>query len=305
MEVEVDRLTKSYDGRTYALCEVSLRLGPGIAGLVGPNGAGKTTLMRSLATLLRPTAGTARFDGHDILSDPMFARHHLGYLPQDFGLYPQLTAEQFLDFLARLDGVRERAARREHVARALATVHLTADARKRLGAYSGGMRQRIGIAQALMRDPAVLILDEPTAGLDPAERQDFHSLLALLGARMTILLSSHILSDIANICSQVFVIAQGRLKASGTPDDLIAALQGQVFECLVNDAQMSEVAQRGQILFSRREAAGIIVRLYTVDPSTLPADAHPVPPSLDDAYLIFTGANLEQTSAFNQAVRSA
>jgi ABC-2 type transport system ATP-binding protein len=291
MEVEIKQLSKSYDGHTYALHEVSLRVGPGITGLVGPNGAGKTTLMRLLATLLKPSSGSIHYDMHDIIAEPMFARHHLGYLPQDFGLYPQLTAANFLDFLACLDGVQSRAVRQQKVTKALETVHLFTHARERLGTFSGGMRQRIGIAQALMREPSVLILDEPTAGLDPAERQEFHSMLAVLGATTTILLSSHILSDVTSICSQVFVIAGGTLKASGAVQDLLHPVTGRIFDCLVSDDQMAELARTVRILANRREENGLHVRIYTSQGNVLPPNARPVPPTLDDAYLILTGSS--------------
>lgn len=291
MEVVVEKVSKSYDGQVYALREISLHFGPGIAGLVGPNGAGKTTFMRLLATLLKPSAGEILYDGHDIIAAPMFARRYLGYLPQDFGLYPQLTAEQFLDFLARLDGIGTRAVRQERISKALEEVHLSQYARKRLGTFSGGMRQRMGIAQALMREPALLILDEPTAGLDPAERQEFHNLLTLLGARIAILLSSHILSDIANICTHVFLIAQGQLKASGSVHDMIQSVDGKVFDCLITDEQLPALAQSTHVISSRREVDGLHARLYASGLDGLPPNARAIPPTLDDAYLILTGLN--------------
>ncbi len=215
MELELRALTKRYKS-IVAVDELSLTLRPGILGLLGPNGAGKSTLMRMIATIARPTSGALIFNGADALANPDALRRTLGYLPQDFGVYPHLNAVEFLEYLAALKGLDRRTAR-TRIDALLETVNLTHAKRRPLGGFSGGMRQRVGIAQALLNDPGVLIVDEPTTGLDPEERARFRSLLKDLGGERIVIFSTHICSDVESIASDVAIVAGGRLLAHASP----------------------------------------------------------------------------------------
>jgi len=218
----VSGLRKDYPGKPRALDGLTLSLGPGILGLLGPNGAGKSTLMRILATVTKPTSGTAVWNGEDIAARPNAVRGVLGYLPQDFGVYPNLNAVEFLEYLAAVRGLDAKTAQRR-IEELLVLVNLV-EARKRpLGGFSGGMRQRIGIAQALLNEPALLIVDEPTVGLDPEERVRFRSLLGEMSGERIVILSTHIVSDVEAIASEIAIVAQGRLLARGTPAELTGA----------------------------------------------------------------------------------
>jgi ABC-type multidrug transport system ATPase subunit len=219
MRLEIRNVGKLYQGRVRALDDFSLEIGPGILGLLGPNGAGKSTLMRILATITRPSSGSVTWDGEDIVTRPEPLRAVLGYLPQDFGVYPHLNAIEFLEYLAAVKRVPGAVARKR-IPELLALVNLV-EARKRpLGTYSGGMKQRVGIAQALLNDPRLLIVDEPTVGLDPAERLRFRTLLGDLARDRVVILSTHIVSDIESTATRVALIDRGRLIASGTPEEL-------------------------------------------------------------------------------------
>ncbi len=229
-----------YPGGHQAVSELSLDLGPGILGLLGPNGAGKSTLMRILATLARPTAGKVTWKGTDIAADPNALRVALGYLPQDFGVYQSLTAREFLAFLAAVKGLPN-AKVRERVDACLSQVGLSDAADRRLGEYSGGMRQRVGIAQALLNDPALLIVDEPTVGLDPEERMRFRHLLTDLAGQRLVILSTHIVSDVEASATELAVMADGRLRFHGTPEQLLARAEGHVWEWSIASEQLAEV----------------------------------------------------------------
>ncbi|MBV9718253.1 MAG: ABC transporter ATP-binding protein [Candidatus Eremiobacteraeota bacterium] len=218
MEIEIQALTKRYRS-VVAVSDFSLRLGPGILGLLGPNGAGKSTLMRMLATVTRPTSGTILLDGIDIVKSPDRVRRTLGYLPQDFGVYPHLNAVEFLEYIAALKGLDRRTSR-ERIERLLEMVNLTPAKHRQLGGYSGGMRQRVGIAQALLNDPTLLIVDEPSAGLDPEERVRFRNLLRDLSGDRIIILSTHICSDVETTASDVAIVGGGKLLKRGSPASL-------------------------------------------------------------------------------------
>ena len=221
-------LMKTYASGVQALKGISLEIQPGMFGLLGPNGAGKTTLMKILATLLEPESGTAEMDGLDLIIAKSTTRKKLGYLPQDFGLYPTLTAAQMLDYFAKLKGVTDKKERHSLVDALLERVNLIADRNRRLGGFSGGMRQRVGIAQALIGNPELLIVDEPTAGLDPEERARLHNLLAETTRENTVvLLSTHIVSDVSNLCSQFAVIRGGRILTATSPETALAGLEGR------------------------------------------------------------------------------
>jgi ABC-type multidrug transport system ATPase subunit len=222
-------VSKTYPNGVAALRDVSLTIGPGLFGLLGPNGAGKSTLMRTLATLQSPDAGVITFDGLDIFADVTAHRRYLGYLPQDFGVYPGLSARVLLDHLAVLKGLTEKGPRRAQVEQLLQQVNLWEHRDRAVSGFSGGMRQRFGIAQALLGAPRLLIVDEPTAGLDPAERSRFYNLLADVGQHVVVILSTHIVEDVRQLCTRMAIIAAGTVVCEGVPDDLVRALDGRVW----------------------------------------------------------------------------
>ena len=278
-------LTKIYPGPVTALNGVDLDVPAGMFGLLGPNGAGKSTFMKILAGLLEPTAGTVTLDGADILKDPKVLWPKLGYLPQEFGFYPHLSGEAMLSHLLVLKGVEAPGGRRQLVAGLLERVNLTFAAKRAVKGYSGGMRQRLGIAQAIAGDPRLIIVDEPTAGLDPEERLRFYHLLSELATDRIVLLSTHIVEDVAVLCPRFAVIREGRLLAVTTPGDARAAVAGHMFEGTV------EVADLPRLRVERTVTQALLVegrnkaRIY--EPSgTPPPGFQPVPVTLEDAYLV-------------------
>lgn len=281
MKLVIDRVGKQYRGRVWALRHFSLELQPGVLGLLGPNGAGKTTLMNIIATITRATEGCITWNGVDLARQPDAVRAVLGYLPQDFGVYPNLNAIEFLEYFAAVKGI-DRAAARRRIDELLNLVNL-ADVRKRpLGGYSGGMRQRIGIAQALLNDPQLLIVDEPTAGLDPEERVRFRNLLSDLAGDRIVILSTHIVSDVEATATGIALISGGRLVAHAPPEELLRAAEGKVWEWVIPSADLGAAKQRFQISGTVRRGDGVHVRLLAGDP---PPGAVPVAPTLEDAYL--------------------
>src|SRR3990170_6922163 len=243
MQLDLTDVTKVYQTGTTAVSEVSMRVGPGVLGLLGPNGAGKSSLMRILATVTRPSSGRVTWDDVDIVAHPDEMRRVLGYLPQDFGLYPHLTAPEMLSYLAAVKGLSGRSAR-HRIDELLGMVNLP-EARKRpLGKYSGGMRQRVGIAQALLNDPELLIVDEPTVGLDPEERMRFRHLLTDLAGDRIVILSTHIVSDVEAVAEDIAILAGGRLVRRGTPEELLRAADGWVWELLVPAGALAELRAR-------------------------------------------------------------
>jgi ABC-2 type transport system ATP-binding protein len=281
LKLTIDRVSKRYGGNTLALQDFSLELGSGVLGLLGPNGAGKTTLMSILATIAKPTSGAIGWNGINLATDPNAIRSVLGYLPQDFGVYPNLNAVEFLEYLAAVKGLDGTTARRR-IDELLNLVNL-ADVRKRpLGGYSGGMRQRIGIAQALLNDPRLLIVDEPTAGLDPEERVRFRNLLSDLSGDRIVILSTHIVSDVEATATDIALIAEGRLVAHAAPEDLLRAVEGKVWEWVVSSGALNAVRQQYLISNTTRRSDGVHVRLLAAQP---PPGTSPVAPTLEDAYL--------------------
>jgi ABC-2 type transport system ATP-binding protein len=281
LKLTIDHVSKRYGGKTLALQDFSLELGSGILGLLGPNGAGKTTLMSILATITRPTQGAILWDGTELSANPNAIRSVLGYLPQDFGVYPNLNAVEFLEYLAAVKGLDAATARRR-IDELLNLVNL-ADVRKRpLGGYSGGMRQRIGIAQALLNDPKLLIVDEPTAGLDPEERVRFRNLLSDLSGDRIVILSTHIVSDVEATATDIALISQGRLVAHAAPEDLLRAVEGKVWEWVLPSAELNTVRQQYLISNTTRRSDGVHARLLTSQP---PAGTLSAAPTLEDAYL--------------------
>jgi ABC-2 type transport system ATP-binding protein len=284
--LELDAVAFRYPGGHQAVAGLSFSSGPGILGLLGPNGAGKSTLMRILATLAKPSAGRARWKGRDIVADPDALRATLGYLPQDFGVYPALTAREFLAFLAAVKGLSGKAAQ-ARVAGCLAQVGLADAADRRLGEFSGGMRQRVGIAQALLNDPALLIVDEPTVGLDPDERMRFRHLLTDLAGERLVILSTHIVSDVEASATSLAVMAAGELRFFGTPGELLARADGHVWEWTVAEDQLAAVRARCHVCASLRRPDGIRVRV--VGDAAPDPRAQAISPGLEDAYAWLLG----------------
>src|SRR5436309_5847448 len=282
MQLNVEKVSKTYPGNVQALRSFGLTLRPGVLGLLGPNGAGKSTLMRILATITRPTSGGVLWNGTDIANKPDALRDVLGYLPQDFGIYPNLTVVEFLEYLAAVKGIRAANARKR-IRDLLDIVNLRDAARRLLGGFSGGMRQRVGIAQALLNDPKLLIVDEPTAGLDPEERVRFRNLLSELSGERIVILSTHIVSDVEATATDIALIARGRLVAHAAPEALLRAVVGGVWEWKVPSAELSEVRRRFRVSGSVRQQDGVTVRII--------AEAAPGPgatlavPTPEDAYL--------------------
>jgi len=288
--IEIRQLTKTYRGNVRALNGIDLAIGTGMFGLVGPNGAGKTTLMRILAGLLRPSGGSATVFGHDLSSNAgrQAAKTNLGYLPQDLGLYPNLNAYEFLDYMAILKGVTDKTERQRQIGDLLEKVRLTDAASRRLKTYSGGMKRRVGIAQALLGDPKLLIVDEPTAGLDPEERVRFRNLLSDMAAERTIILSTHIVEDISQSCNDLAVLKEGRVVYRGSPADLIERARGHVW-ALTTDQRPDD---RLTVVSTLQMQRGVQYRVLG-DPDGY-ADSVPAEPSLEDGYMWLMQGKTEQ-----------
>jgi ABC-type multidrug transport system ATPase subunit len=254
-------LSYLYPNGTRALDGVSLDLPAGMFGLLGPNGAGKSTLMRCIATLQTPQSGSIRFDGIDALADPQALRRVLGYLPQDFGVYPRVSALDMLDHLAVLKGYAARGERRDAVERLLRQVNLWEVRRKAVAGFSGGMRQRFGLAQALLGDPRLIIVDEPTAGLDPEERNRFLNLLAEIGQNVVVILSTHIVEDVAELCPRMAILAGGRIVADGAPADLTDALQGRVWRKVIAKEELEPLRAATQVIATRLSGGRTVVHV--------------------------------------------
>jgi ABC-type multidrug transport system ATPase subunit len=286
----IEGVGKRYRGDRWALREISLRLEPGVIGLLGPNGAGKSSLMRILATVARPTEGRVTWQGIDIVRSPDALRSVLGYLPQDFGVYPNLTAQEFLEYVAAAKGLSGAAAK-TRIEQLLLLVNLVDARRRPLGGFSGGMRQRVGIAQALLNDPRLLIVDEPTAGLDPEERVRFRNLLSELGGERIVLLSTHIVSDVEATATRIALIRDGRLLVEAAPEDLLRAAEGRVWEWVMSSAELAAAKERLLISGTLRRSDGVRVRAVAAQSPA--AGAQPVAPNLEDAYLMHIAAGRE------------
>src|SRR2546423_15533679 len=264
--LKIKELTKTYSSGIQALKGVSLEVAPGMFGLLGPNGAGKTTLMKIVATLLEADAGAVRMDGVNFISDKQRARRMLGYLPQEFGLYPTLTAEQTLNYFAKLKGVWNAKERAHLVDALLERVNLSSARHERVGGFSGGMRQRLGIAQAIIGQPELLIVDEPTAGLDPEERARFHNLLAeIAGESGTVILSTHIVSDVSNLCGHMAIIRQGEIIAYCTLQEALDQISGAVWEAAIAREQVPALRSRLRVISQQVFEGRVRLRVYSKD----------------------------------------
>ena len=282
MKLTIKNLSKQYRRDFFGLKDFSLELTPGITGLLGPNGAGKSTLMRILATINQPTSGTVLWNDVDIVKSPDTLRAVLGYLPQDFGIYPNLSAVEFLEYMAAIKGLDAKAARRR-IDELLQVVNLVDAAKRPLGGYSGGMKQRVGIAQALLNDPQLLIVDEPTVGLDPEERVRFRNLLTDLSGDRIIILSTHIVSDVEATASEIVLINRGRKLQHAAPEQLLTLLDGKVWQWVIAPDKLTDLKREHLVSGVLRRENGMQVRVVS---DTAPApEAERVAPSLEDVYL--------------------
>ncbi|MEO0470899.1 MAG: ABC transporter ATP-binding protein [Bacteroidota bacterium] len=282
MELRIEGLSKTYPNGTKALKDINLSIPTGMFGLLGPNGAGKSTLMRTLSTLQEADTGTAFLGELDVLKQKDELRKVLGYLPQNFGVYPNISAEELLDHFAALKGIHNKGERKEIVHELLNQTNLFQVRKRKVGNYSGGMRQRFGIAQALLGNPKLVIVDEPTAGLDPAERHRFHNLLSEIGENIIIILSTHIVEDVSDLCENMAIIYQGEVITRGVPKDLIEAEKSKIWQATIEKDLLPDHQNQYNIISSRHFAGKIVVRAYGDD---LPADHFaPALANLEDVY---------------------
>ncbi|HMC85266.1 MAG TPA: ABC transporter ATP-binding protein [Chitinophagaceae bacterium] len=282
MKLAIDALSKTYANGVHALKDVSLTLSNGMFGLLGPNGAGKSSLMRTIATLQQADAGSIDLDGLDVLKNKTEVRQLLGYLPQEFGVYPKVSAERMLDHIAKLKGISNDAERKDLVGSLLENVNLSKDRKKHLGTYSGGMKQRFGIAQALIGSPKLIIVDEPTAGLDPAERNRFYNLLSQLGENTIVILSTHIVEDVSTLCSNFAIICQGEVLYAGEPDIAVQQMEGKVFSKAIDKDKLPLYQSDFKVISTQLKTGKLHIRiLQDTDPGNGFTAAIP---SLEDVY---------------------
>ena len=284
LELRIDSLSKTYPNGVQALRDVSLTIPTGMFGLLGPNGAGKSTLMRTIATLQEADSGSIvldSLDGMDVLRQKDDVRRVLGYLPQEFGVYPRVSAEGLLDHFAILKGIADRRLRKDTVAALLQQVNLYDVRKQKLGTFSGGMRQRFGIAQALLGNPQLIIVDEPTAGLDPGERVRFHNLLAEIGENVIVILSTHIVEDVSDLCSRMAIISHGRVLAEGEPAQRIANVEGKIWRRVIEKGELPLLQNDHAVISTRLAAGKTVVHVFSEE---RPAGFEAVNPSLEDVY---------------------
>lgn len=287
MKLEIQNLSKKYKNDKYGLRDYSLSLENGILGLLGPNGAGKSTLLKMIATISKPTEGSIQLNGQDISKQPNIMREQLGYLPQDFGVYPNLNAYEFLNYMAAMKGVGG-ASLKQRIQLLLEGLNLTENAKRPIGTYSGGMKQRVGIAQALLNNPKVILFDEPTVGLDPQERVRFRNLIAELADDAIVILSSHIVSDIDTIADKVAIMKDGKLLATDDLDGIINTVKGIVVEKIIDKADLSEFKLSHKVVNTVRKNAKIQVR-YIDEGNSLEDSSEEA--TLEDAYLYLIEKN--------------
>ena len=288
MKLVITNLGKQYRRDFWGLKDFTLEVGPGILGLLGPNGAGKSTFMRMLATITRPTEGTIIWNDTEIVKSPDKMRAVLGYLPQDFGVYPNLNAVEFLEYMAAIKGLNGNGTKKR-IEELLQVVNLVEAAKRPLGGYSGGMKQRVGIAQALLNDPQLLIVDEPTVGLDPEERVRFRNLLSDLSGERIVILSTHIVSDVEATATHIVLIDKGRLLRTSAPEDLLRELDGKAWEWTVSSDDLVALKQKHIVSGTIRRSKGVEVRVVSSEQPEV--QARNVNPNLEDAYLYFIGGN--------------
>ena len=295
MELVIQNLSKTYPNGVRALQNVSLTIQQGMFGLLGPNGAGKSTLMRSIATLQEPDGGKIVFNGIDVRTQKEDLRKVLGYLPQEFGVYPKVSAEKLLDHLAVLKGISNTSERKELVEALLHKTNLYEARKKNLGGYSGGMKQRFGIAQALLASPKLIIVDEPTAGLDPAERNRFHNLLSELGEEAVVILSTHIVDDVKKLCTNMAIINQGQILMTGNPKEAIKEVEGKIWQKKIAKGELPKYKDAFNVISDRLETGETLINIL--------ADSDPgqgfssVEPGLEDVYFSYIFGGIKEKAA--------
>lgn len=293
--LSISHLTHIYANGTRALDDVTLEIPRGMFGLLGPNGAGKSTLMRTIATLQSPTSGSIQFGSIDVIKEPEILRRTLGYLPQDFGVYPRVSAYDMLDHMAVLKGVTGAKERKDTVETLLNQVNLWTVRKKAIAGFSGGMRQRFGIAQALIGNPQLIIVDEPTAGLDPEERNRFLNLLAEIGENVVVILSTHIVEDVADLCPRMAVLAGGRIQLEGAPLDLIDSLKGRVWRTTIDKAELDDYRKRFDVISTRLFAGRTVIHILSDNAPD--ASFEPVSGNLEDVYFSTLSASRRAPAA--------
>ncbi|MES2108796.1 MAG: ABC transporter ATP-binding protein [Bacteroidota bacterium] len=282
MKLVINSLSKTYANGVHALKDVSLTLSNGMFGLLGPNGAGKSSLMRTIATLQEADSGSVFLDDLDVLKSKTRVRQLLGYLPQEFGVYPKISAERMLDHIAQLKGIGNAGERKDLVNSLLENVNLSKDKKKHLGTYSGGMKQRFGIAQALIGNPKLIIVDEPTAGLDPAERNRFYNLLSQLGENTIVILSTHIVEDVSTLCSNFAIICQGEVLYAGEPDTAVTEMEGKIFSKAINKTELPLYQDDFTVISTQLKTGKLHIRIIS---DTNPGSGFaPAVPNLEDVY---------------------
>ena len=291
-QLKIKNLNKTYSNSVKAIKNVSLEIGNGMFGLLGPNGAGKSSLMKTIAGVQEADSGEIIFNGVNVLSDTTFIKKQLGFLPQDFGVYPKISAYDLLTHLAILKGVTNKSERKDQVLALLDKVNLYQHRKKEVFTFSGGMRQRFGVAQALLGNPKIIIVDEPTAGLDPEERNRFNSLLSEISEDIIIILSTHLVEDVHNLCSKMAIIQNGIVLASGSPEDFINELNGKIWLKQVIKEEAENLKNEYHIISSQFIAGRLNIRLLS---DTSPTNFHPVSPTLEDVY--FTTLNNSKTQS--------
>jgi len=294
MELKIENLSKTYSNGVNALKDITLTIPQGMFGLLGPNGAGKSSLMRTMATLQQADSGSITMGDIDILKDTDKVREMLGYLPQEFGIYPKVTSYKMLDHIASLKGVSNKGERKELVEALLNKTNLWHVRNKSLGTYSGGMKQRFGIAQALIGSPKLIIVDEPTAGLDPAERVRFHNLLSEIGENTIIILSTHIVDDVANLCKNMAIICLGEVVAQGNPTELIQRVQGKIWKKMIDKKELDNYKSNFQVISTHLKAGSTVIHVYN---ETRPDETfEPSPANLEDVYFTEIAARLNEVT---------
>jgi ABC-type multidrug transport system ATPase subunit len=282
MELTIKNLSKTYANGVKALNDISLTIPQGMFGLLGPNGAGKSTLMRTIATLQDPDSGTVFLDDINVIEDKQAVRERLGYLPQDFGLYPRINAEVMLDHIAQMKGIGSKSERKDLVASLLQKVNLWNDRKKGLGTFSGGMRQRFGIAQALVGSPSLIIVDEPTAGLDPSERNRFYNLLSEIGENTVVILSTHIVEDVNTLCSNMAIICKGEVLMQGKPKEGILSVDGKIYQKSIEKSDLGIYREQYSVISTKLLEGKLSLR---IESDSMPGNGfEAVPADLEDVY---------------------
>jgi len=294
MELKIENLNKTYSNGVQALKDISLTIPQGMFGLLGPNGAGKSSLMRTMATLQQADSGTIQMGDVDILKDTDQVREMLGYLPQEFGVYPKVTSYKMLDHIASLKGVSNKGERKDLVEALLNKTNLWHVRNKNLGTYSGGMKQRFGIAQALIGSPQLIIVDEPTAGLDPAERVRFHNLLSEIGENTIIILSTHIVEDVANLCKNMAIICLGEVVAQGNPTELTQRVQGKIWKKMIDKKDLDSYKEEYQVISTHLKGGRTMIHVHNDGKPNETFEASPA--NLEDVYFTEITSRLDEVT---------